>query len=147
MNKLKLIYVAAPFFLAEQIDIVEKIEKLLESIDLKYFSPRKECLFKKSDAPEKAKKTFKANIDAIKKSNLIIAVIDDFDPGTVFEMGYAYGMKKDILAYSDTPDRKINLMLGQSCIGFSNGNKDLVNKLVRIDSNNYQKKEFEGQNI
>jgi len=139
------VYIAGPFFNDQQLEVIENIKKLLDSLDLSYFSPKDRLRFNKSDPPEKAAECFKLNVEAMNKADLMIAVIDDFDTGTIFEMGFFSCLGKDILAFSNIPGRGLNLMLSQSCIGFSNGMSDLADKIVKINSDNYNKEEFKGE--
>ena len=87
-----MIYIAAPFFNREQILFVEEIENALKNKKLKYFSPMREGVILKDLSPKErqlnAKKVYSSNINGIIYSHAMIAVIDDFDPGTIFEIGY-----------------------------------------------------------
>ena len=141
------IYIGSPFFNEQQLKVIEDIKAACDSLEIPYFSPKDANLFKKTDPPEKAKECFDGNIKAMNECDLMIAVIDDFDAGTMFEMGYTYNLGNSILAYSDVPGRKMNLMLSQSCIGFANGRGELVDKLVRIKSDNFEPEKFKGENI
>lgn len=147
MTEINKVYLAGPFFNDTQLNVVEKIKKILDSLGIKYYSPKDELRFRKEDPPEKAKECFDSNLKAMTDSDFMIAIIDDFDPGTIFEMGYFCCQNKRILAYSDVPGRGLNLMLSQSCVGFANRLRELADILVKINSNNYTKKEFSGEQI
>jgi len=147
MTEINKVYLAGPFFNDTQLNVVEKVKKILESLNIKYYSPKDEMRYFKGDPPEKAKKCFDLNIVAMNDCDFMLAIIDDFDPGTMFEMGYMCCQNKRILAYSDIPGRGLNLMLSQSCVGFANGLRELADILVKINSNNYTKKEFSGEQI
>ena len=69
-------------------------------------------------------------------SDIILARIDDFDPGTIWEIGFAYGRRlleaspglavvhfphPRVYAYTTVPTRGLNLMLAQSVDGFLKG--------------------------
>ncbi len=43
------------------------------------------------------------------------------DPGTVYEMGYAYHANIDVVGFSVYEDKPLNLMLTQGCQGFVQG--------------------------
>jgi nucleoside 2-deoxyribosyltransferase len=69
---------------------------------------------------------FRANLEEIDKSTLVLAVLDqaDADSGTCFECGYAYkvglpiiGLRTDIRKAGDDPSG-VNLMLRQCCTDF-----------------------------
>lgn len=127
------IYLAGPFFNDTQRDLIGWFEKL-EIVDgvPPIFSPRREGIVLKPDSPPKEwEQTFRMNVTAIKVAKFVLAIIDDFDPGTIWEMGYAYGVGIPTLAYSDVPGRGLNVMLAGSCkLGFINGRDDARKFLV-----------------
>jgi len=96
MNK---VYIAAPFFNPEQLSFVKAIERLLDEWHIPYFSPRKEGIvadLKNMSDEEKFKETkriYDANINNIYDCPMMIAVIDDHDSGTMFEIGWAAKLK------------------------------------------------------
>lgn len=115
-----MIYVASGWFKPGHLEELEKLETILRVKHMKFFSPRL-----KSNCPPDADKsirrnTFFGNVKAINACGLVFARVDDYDPGTVWEMGYAYG-RAPIVAWSLVPDRKLNLMLAEACDGFVNG--------------------------
>ncbi len=130
-----MIYIAAPFFNEYQVSVVEKIKRLLDDLDYKYFSPKDANPVidpTPSDSklnPELKKKIFMNNVDAMKFSSLAIAVIDDFDKGVIWEMGFLYSLGIPIIGYTNFADRGMNLMLEESVIGFVHGINELKDKL------------------
>jgi hypothetical protein len=119
------IYLAAGFFTDKQKELCSFIESLEKPV-APIYSPRIDggVLKPDSDAIE-IEATFKSNTIAINVARFVLAVIDDYDPGVIWEMGYAHG-KTGILAYSDVPDRGLNVMLAGSCnLGYINGRDDL----------------------
>ena len=107
------VYIAAPFFNDEQLERVERVKRLLSTLNVKFFSPKDESIFKQGDDPSIILNT---NCDAICASDFIIAITDDKDVGTMWECGYAYGLKVPILYLwlGWTPDKKFNIMLAAS---------------------------------
>lgn len=144
MESLKRVYIAGPFFTDEQNIVIEKIKTILKMLTMSYYSPKDHTRYVKGDPPAVAKKCFDENIDEINKCELMIAVVDDFDPGTLFEMGCFFTVKKPILSFSSVPKRKLNIMLTQASIGFANGFGELVDKLVRINSGEFTQEQFFG---
>jgi nucleoside 2-deoxyribosyltransferase len=125
------VYLAAPFFRPDQVSTVDGVEKLLDDTfgqDAVY-SPRRIGILTKNALPEERARIFRGNIDGIEGSTLMVAVIDDFDPGTVWEMGAAWAKRIPTIAYSNVPGRGLNVMLSQTCVGFANGVLDLQIKL------------------
>lgn len=109
------IYIAAPFFNEKQLNMVRGIEDLLhDRADLirgsvpftidrltpTYFSPRlgnhaleMNATISRGEKPSQASKAavFKDNVEHLQIADLVIAVIDDRDTGTIWEMGYFAG--------------------------------------------------------
>ena len=113
-------YLASPFFNKEQLDRVKRLEDALD--DLGYvdiFSPRLESNVKFEEGNSKL--CFSMNIDAIANADIVIAVTNDKDLGTLFEAGYAYALKKPILYLYETKEKELNfnLMLSQSGLAFN----------------------------
>ena len=89
------IYLAGPFFNEKQLATIELIETQLDKLGFDYFSPRKgggkiEHLPLEQKKKE-SKRIYQSNIDAIMECNILLAVIDGRDTGTIFEMGYLRG--------------------------------------------------------
>ena len=85
------VYIAAPFFNPEQLKLVQDIELQLRMDDIEFFSPRLDGTLSEMSGEKKEQAIpaiFKANIDNIREHNIMIAVLDDYDPGTIFEVGY-----------------------------------------------------------
>ena len=122
----KHIYLAAPFFNDAQRELCSFIEAF-ERPDLPIYSPRKDGGVLRPDASnEQRQEIFDSNCSAIFGASWVLAVIDDFDTGVIWEMGFAWGSSIDMLAYSDVPGRGLNVMLAGSCnLGFINGRTEL----------------------
>ena len=141
MNERRLnVYLASGWFTPMQKEVMDKVRNvLLEFSSFNVFAPFYEgvVLDKSNDSQKKRAEVFKVNTDAIIECDLMVAVIDDFDPGTIFEMGVAWGigdcMWPAIVAYSDVPGRGLNVMLAQACVGFANGADMLREKLKRLE--------------
>ncbi len=108
------VYLAAPFFTPEQLDLVVKLEQLVQAIpELTLYSPRADGVLTTMSQEERdkaARDIFKKNCQEIEKANLIFAVIDGRDTGVIFEMGYAFGKGIPVVTYTDQ-DFGLNVML------------------------------------
>lgn len=96
------VYIAGPFFNEEQLNRVNFVELILDAMGVDYFSPR---LFLIPDRPDLkssiltnlppadqrrvAKAIYKSNIENLHRCDTIVAIRDDHDDGTTFELGYA----------------------------------------------------------
>lgn len=159
MNELERVisaYLASGWFSPQQKTTMDKVRNIiLDFKEIKLFSPFYDgiVLDKNNDSPEKRKEVFDIDIGTIAFSDLVVVVIDDFEPGTIFEMGAAaiIGWMFDksmmsefltgtaklrniprVLAYSDVSGRGLNVMLQQSVWGFANGEKELRDQLNRF---------------
>lgn len=131
-----MIYIAGPFFNDYQTSIIEKIKKTLEDLGIEYFSPKDknknvEKLPDEKIGKEFRQKIFIDNCMGMKDCNAAIAVIDDFDKGTIWEMGYLYAIGKPTIAFTDFPDRGLNIMLQESVVGFAKGFDDLKDRVYK----------------
>ena len=114
-DKMK-VYIAGPFFTDQQISVIARIEMQLADEGIEYFSPRSEGTLKNMSKEKRAAvmgETFKSNVRNMDWCNHCIAVIDGYDTGTVWEMGYLYATGKTIVTFSNEY-KGINVMLNES---------------------------------
>jgi len=130
------IYLAAPWFSPEQEIIHNKVLRALDSTDHKTFAPRRELVVQPDDPEIIRRRAFSGNLEAIERSELIVAITDYKDIGTIWEAGYAYRCIKPILYYAETlGDRPFNLMLAQSGIGVVRDTVELLDILKATNIN------------
>ena len=113
------VYIAGPFFNPEQCSSISKIENLLSFLDISFFSPRSAGVLLDMNQEDKRKnydRIYQLNVDNIKKADTIVAVIDDRDIGTIWEIGYAAALGKDIITYT-AYDYGLNIMLAK-CVRY-----------------------------
>lgn len=118
-----MIYIASPFFNKEQLHFVRRIEDTLDAFERDFFSPRIEGVIKDMTADEKKtrmKEIFDSNIQHILDSDIIVAVIDDRDPGTMFEIGYAAALGIPIITLTQH-DYQVNVMIKECTKGHLKG--------------------------
>ena len=115
------IYLAGPWFTKEQMETQGKIERLCIENGWHIFSPRIELTLTKQSTREEHQRFFFLNNHGLKKCKLILANVEGYDTGTIWEMGAAYAYNRPVVIYSPNPDRKLNVMLAQGAIGFLAG--------------------------
>jgi len=109
------LYFASPFFNPSQVEREEALKAILRSNGLRIFSPKEEILLEPNASAEDRRRTFEGNCAAIRDSIAVFAVTDEKDMGTIWEAGYAYGIKKPIIYFAETlGDNCFNVMLAQS---------------------------------
>ena len=86
------IYLAGPFFNEKQLKTIQLIEKEFDKHGFDYFSPRKGggsiAHLPPEEKRKESKRIYDSNVEEIVKANILFAVVDDRDTGTVYEMGY-----------------------------------------------------------
>ena len=112
---MKKIYFASPFFNAEQLERETYLIRQLRGLGFEVFSPR-ECFHCPPNADEATRqKTFDGNCQAIDECDMVFAVTDGKDMGTIFEAGYAYAKQIPVIYFCETlGQNQFNLMLAQS---------------------------------
>ena len=111
-----MIYIASPFFNPNQLDFVKLIEKALDEEGWEYYSPRSEGILLDQTEEERQtnkKRIYDTNVEWIHKAEHMIAVIDDRDIGTIWEMGYAKAIGVNIVTISNQ-SYGLNVMLAES---------------------------------
>jgi len=104
------IYLASPFFNSTQYSYLLKILNILKKYDLNVFSPFHEIGV--GDPLTIAEKDLKA----LKDSDLVLALLDDLDPGTIFEIGFARAREIQVMILSESLDEANSTMfIGSGC--------------------------------
>src|SRR5262245_58833299 len=91
-----MIYLASPFFNDKQLEVVKNIERLLSAMNREFYSPRMDGVLihmSKEERKKQGKRLYDLNIKNIINCTLLLAVIDDWDTGVVFELGFAAGLR------------------------------------------------------
>ena len=122
MRKVR-IYFASPWFTPEQEEREERLKAKLRSLGFDVHSPKETAVCGAISDPETRKAIFDGNIQAITNADIVFAITDGKDMGTIWEAGYAYGLndahptypKIKIVYYCETLGNGLfNLMLAQS---------------------------------
>lgn len=113
----KRIYLAGPFFNVEQLTLIQKLETELRRIGWEVYSPREDGILMNMTPAERvasSKKVFARNVEKMLWADIILAVIDNFDPGTVWELGFCYASgEHGMVTYTDH-NFGLNVMLQES---------------------------------
>ena len=135
-------YFAAGWFTPKASKLYDKLTKVLKEYpELGWFIPRDLGINLATKSPKKREllinKVFALDTGMIllvaKTDGFILAVIDDYDVGMVWECGFAFGIslgKLPIVTYTDE-NYGLNVMLRQSAAAHIRGVKELRNFLKR----------------
>lgn len=119
------VYFASPWFNPEQAEREERVKARLRELGFEVWSPREEAICSAISSQETRQKIFEGNCEAIESSDIVFAITDGKDMGTIWEAGFAYGLNKlnefcscpkiTIVYYCETlGNGQFNLMLAQS---------------------------------
>lgn len=137
-----MIYIAGPFFNEQELLAIQEIESVCIAHELKHFSPRLEGGVLKDMTDEERKaasdSVYEMNVRGIEQSDCIIAIIDNFDPGTMFELGYAAAKQKRIITVSNN-NYGLNVMLAKPAETHTYNAKDAIAAYLGHEYNKVEK--------
>lgn len=120
----KIVYLATPiesahFSKEENLKYAEDVAEKLEDCNYTVHRPWKVHIPNawKISNEEWGRQVFKADIEAINKADIILAICYDRDsstPGTCWEIGYAYGLGKEIWLVQHESTKVSSLMIANS---------------------------------
>lgn len=136
------IYLASPWFNDEQAEREERVKNKLRELGYDVYSPKENGVLKSNATKLDRHKIFIDNIRNIIFSDIIFAITDGKDIGTIWEAGFAFGYTyieefnkdKTIVYYCESLNGgKFNVMLAESADVVITDFKDLDNldKLIR----------------
>lgn len=128
MNDIKdmKVYFASPWFNPDQAEREDRVKKKLRELGFNVWSPKDNCVCSPIADEAMRKKVFSDNVENIMTSNIIFAITDGKDMGTIWEAGFANGYNElckftnseriIVVYYCETlgPNGQFNLMLAQS---------------------------------
>jgi len=105
------VYLAGPFFDLAQVWMVQQTRATLRNLGLRVFSPYHDIgLGCAEDVVGK-------DLEAIQTADLILAITDGLDSGTIYEIGYARALNKPVIVYSERHiGESLKMMEGSGCM-------------------------------
>jgi len=105
------VYLAGPFFDLAQVWMVQQARANLQEMGLRVLSPYHDIgLGSAEDVVVK-------DLEGIRDSDLVLAITDGLDAGTLFEIGYARAFNKPVVIYSERHEgESLKMMKGSCCI-------------------------------
>lgn len=121
------VYFASPWFNPEQAEREERVKGKLRELGFNVWSPKDNSSLSPITDPVIREKIFSANVENIKSCDILFAIADGKDMGTIWEAGFANGLNETlklnplrdkivIVYYCESlgPNGQFNLMLAQS---------------------------------
>ncbi|QGM99938.1 PfkB family carbohydrate kinase [Methylocystis parvus] len=104
------VYLAGPFFTLAQRWLVDEIKRCLESMGLSVFSPVHQV------GPGPADIVASADLAGLDGCEVVFAIVDGIDSGTLFEVGYARAKGKPVYAFAqNVSDEDLKMLEGSGC--------------------------------
>ncbi len=104
-------YLAGPFFSIGERWLVDEVRRVLRSLDLSVFSPVHDV--GRGSAHEVAPR----DISAIHECDAMFAIVDGVDSGTIFEIGYARALGKQVFALAQSvSEEDLKMIVGSNCL-------------------------------
>jgi hypothetical protein len=108
------VYLAGPFFDMAQLWLVDEARRCLSQAGLNVFSPLHDV------GHGAASEVVQKDIDAISRCDLVFALLNGIDAGTLFEVGYARALGKPVYALAQSvPSEDLKMLEGSGCLIFS----------------------------
>lgn len=121
-DKVKRAYLAGPFFTLSELWMINETKSCIESFGVEVFSPYHELGIGAAD------EVVKKDIEAIKECDVLYAVFDGCDPGTLFEIGYARSLDKPVVILAQNPKaEELKMYEGSGCHIFSDFSSSIYN--------------------
>lgn len=113
---MKKCYIASGWFSPEWLAELEEIKSVLDSLNLKYFSPKDENLCEPDSDVNFQDQVFNGNIKGMEECDWMICNTRNKDMGSIFEAGYFHKLGKPIVYFCAglPPGAQFNLMLAAS---------------------------------
>ncbi|MBX8597861.1 nucleoside 2-deoxyribosyltransferase [Pseudomonas cichorii] len=109
-GKPPLVYLAGPFFSLAQLWLIEEARARLLEMGLNVFSPVHDVGHGPAD------EVVQKDLDAIHECDLMLAIGDGLDAGTIYEIGYARALKKPVIMYVENESEEDQkMMTGSGC--------------------------------
>lgn len=106
------VYLAGPFFSLSQRFLVEEARSALLGLGAEVFSPMHEVGF---DLPPDV--IAKEDLKGLENCSVVLALIADLDPGTIFEIGYARARNIPVVAYGEgIKEEHLTMLVGSDCV-------------------------------
>jgi nucleoside 2-deoxyribosyltransferase len=108
------VYLAGPFFTAAQQWLVDEARSAFQELGFAVFSPIHDV----GEGPPN--EVGPADIFALEQSQLVFALVDGLDAGTVFEVGYARACNIPVVCLAESAESKsLTMLLGSGCEVFN----------------------------
>ena len=131
----KRIYLASPFFTSAQIELRDMVRSIAMELGFDVFSPGHDNLMTDNSTQDELIRGFKRNVSEIENCDIMVAIGNDYDTGTMIEIGYAYAKKVPVIYFNSSNDgKRRNLMIAGISLMNATTYEQLAELLSLIDN-------------
>lgn len=107
----KQVYLAGPFFNMMERWMIDQSRQALTDQGMNVFSPMHDVGF------GTAEEVVGPDLIGLEKSDVVFAIVDHLDPGTLFEVGHAVARGKPVVAFAQSSDpESLKMLQGTACL-------------------------------
>lgn len=110
------VYFASPWFTPEQEAREVRVKNKLRELGFNVWSPKENCVCSPISSEDLRKKVFDDNCKNIETSNILFAITDGKDMGTIWEAGYANGLNRTCSIINEATKKAFEVDLGYTPI-------------------------------
>ena len=100
----------------------------------------------KPDAPPHLRsEVFEHDLHMLDVCEAVVAVLDDFDSGTMFEMGYAHCTGKPVIGCFCVMPETLNVMVAESPVAFCEGIEQTVSCVRMLEGGTLSRRAWTGK--
>lgn len=119
----KKVYLAGPFFTMSQRWLINEFYYLLKNLGFKVFSPFHDVGMGEPD------EVVEPDLEGLKDADIMVAVLDGLDSGTIFEVGYAISIGKKVVGFcQNEPKQSLTMILGSGGFVYN----DFLNTIYQL---------------
>jgi nucleoside 2-deoxyribosyltransferase len=105
-----MVYLAGPFFNLAQQWLIEQARANIQGFGLRVFSPLHDV------GRGSADDVVELDLAGIVEADLVVAIGDGLDAGTIYEIGYARALQKPVIVYCENESiENLKMMVGSGC--------------------------------
>ena len=126
------VYLASGWLTKDQRKSLQDAREVLTKLNISNYASYFDGMAPERESPLwRWGKAFRVMLGELHYCKAMVAVIDDFDPVTMWQMGYFY--PKPVIAYTSVANRGLNIRLAECFCAFANGKKELTEILSQLD--------------
>jgi nucleoside deoxyribosyltransferase len=128
------VFLATPFFNGLQEARMDAVYSILQKAGLAVWCAAKDFRLTPKSSEEDKNRAFVEDCQRLQTCDFVVAITNDYDPGTMWEMGYAYSHGKKVIGLAVGLSGKFNLMLAKSCFATATTFEELEGVLSSLNT-------------